>query len=263
MKPSVNNVTSNQPKMLSNREAKKSVNRKSHGILFFQVGLILSLIASIFAMEINVGSPGSYKIKENPGIEEPPMVTYVIEKPKPKSEPIAKVIKARPKVKVIKDIVKVVKNTKPVESDPVITKAAPIVAPKKKAVVRLDPPVDTNKTRNLNQVEFVPVFPGCESLATNDEKKACMNSKINAFISKKFQSDRIAGLKRNETHTIYVQFTIGRDGEVHDVVARAASKQMQKEGVRVLSKLPKMIPGRMGTLHVPVSYLVPIKFNVE
>ncbi|MGK0385604.1 MAG: protein TonB [Patiriisocius sp.] len=265
MKPSVNNVTSNQPKMLSKREAKKSVNRKSHGVLFFQIGLILSLIAAIFAMEINIGSPAGFKIKKSITIDEPLMRSYVIEKEQFVSQPIAKIEKLRPKVKpiIIDKKIIILDNTTPVVDNLITTKAPIVVAPVIVASARVEKPVDTNRTINLNEVEFVPVFPGCESLTTKEEKKVCMNSKINAFISRKFKSDRFSGLKKNATHNIYVQFTIDKDGNVQEVIARAPDKQMQKEGVRVLSKLPKMIPGKMGTQNVPVSYMVPITFRVH
>ena len=262
MKPSVN-VTSNQPKMLSKREAKKSVNRKSHGVLFFQVGLILSLIATIFAMEINVGSQGSYKPKIGTTLEEFPVKVYSVKKELPKSEPIAKVVKARPKVQTITDVVKVVTNTTPVVDMPVKTIATTVTVPVNSKVIVPETPVDIKKTRSLHQVEFVPVFPGCESLATNAEKKACFNTKINAFIGEKFRADRFSNLDKNKPHKIYVQFTINSKGEVEEILASAPNKKMKKEGERVLSKLPKMIPGRMGTQEVPVSYLVPITFSVN
>ena len=263
MKPSVN-VTSNQPKLLSKREAKKSVNRKSHGVIFFQIGLILSLIATIFAMEINVGSPSNFKPQTGFTLEEFPVKVYTVEKEIPKSEPIAKVVKARPKVQTITEVVKIIKNTTPVIDMPVKTIATTVTTPETPAKSKeLDPPIDTNKTRNLHQVEFVPIFPGCESLSTNEEKKACMNSKINAFINKKFRSDRFSGLAKNKTHNIYVQFTINKNGDVEEVVASAPNTDMKKEGIRALSKLPKMTPGKMGTQNVPVSYMVPIAFKVN
>jgi protein TonB len=265
MKTSVNNVTSNKPKMLSKREAKKSVNYKSHGVLFFQIGLILSLIATIFAMEINIGSSAGFKIKKGITIDEPLMRSYVIEKELVVSKPIAKIEKLRPKVKPIiidKKIIQI-DNTTPVVDNSITTVAPNVSAPVIVSPARVEKTPDTNRTINLNEVEFVPVFPGCELLTTKEEKKACMNSKINTFISRKFKSNRFSGLKTNATHNIYVHFTIDKDGNVQEVIARAPDIQMQKEGVRVLSKLPKMIPGRMGTQNVPVSYMVPITFRVH
>jgi protein TonB len=263
MKPSVDNVTSNQPKTLRKRDAKKSVMRKTQGVLYFQVGLILSLIAILFAMEIQVGTVSRIPLKQGITLEEPVMKRYVIEKQNT-YKPIAKIKSKRPTVvpAIIKDVINVVDTDKQIKDVAIATEVAPIETPVVETPIVPAPPVSI-PTRNVNNVEFVPVFPGCESLGSNEEKRACLSSKIGAFISRKFKTDAFENLEKNKTHNIYVQFTIDENGNVTDVKARATDIQMQKEGMRVIRKLPKIKPGRMGDVNVPVLYMVPISFKVE
>ncbi len=267
MKPSSNNVTSNQPKTTSNREFKKSVNYNTRGTMFFQIGLILSLLMVIFLMQVKVGYA---KVEVREPIEDPffePVFTnFVIEKVTPIQKKIARAepIEKRPPIRILtKDFTLVPDDTKKVENTSVATTVSPPVAKTSVAASPPAPVIDTTASRNINQVEFVPVFPGCESLGTNEEKKACMSSKISAFISKKFRTDNFDGLSRKEVHKIHVQFKIDALGNVTDVRARAPHKDMQDEGERVINKLPKMTPGRMGDINVTVSYIVPISFKVE
>ncbi|MGJ8664920.1 MAG: energy transducer TonB [Patiriisocius sp.] len=265
MKPSVNNVKSNQPKMLSKREEKKQIDRKLPSGLFFQIGLIISLLAVIFLMETTIGYssnlPGPAPDKQF----DPPTIDYTVEETPVIKKPVALVKVPKPEVPVpiIRDKVNVVSNTTLIVDDAPVdvmdnrpTIDTPVVATPVK-------PIDPNRTENVNSVEFVPVFPGCESLSNNEERKACMSSKISAFISKRFNSDDFNNLKKDDIHKIWVQFKIDTQGNVTDVVARAAQKDMREEGVRVLSKLPQMTPGKMGNTNVNVSYMVPISFKVQ
>jgi protein TonB len=177
-----------------------------------------------------------------------------------KTEPIVK----RPPVKVVTAIIDLVPDDSVISNDTdVVTHVdlpvAKSIAPANPATIG----IDITTSRNLNQVEFVPIFPGCESLGTNEEKKACMSSKISAFVGKRFRTDVFNNLNKNDVHRIYVHFKIDASGNVTDVIARAPHKDMQEEGIRVIEKLPQMTPGRMGDINVPVSYLVPIRFRVE
>jgi len=62
---------------------------------------------------------------------------------------------------------------------------------------------------------------------------------------------------------ITVQFTVDTNGYVTSIVARAPNKQLEKEAIRVVSRLPKMTPGKQGTVKVPVQYLIPITFKTD
>jgi len=112
-------------------------------------------------------------------------------------------------------------------------------------------------------VEFVPVFPGCEVAATNEDKRNCMSNKIRKFIVKKFNTSKLDDSGIIKVQRISVQFTIDTSGKVINVSARASNKSLEKEAIRVILKLPKMKPGRQGAKNVPVQYRIPITFKTD
>ncbi|MFO7673624.1 MAG: energy transducer TonB [Lutibacter sp.] len=69
------------------------------------------------------------------------------------------------------------------------------------------------------------------------------------------------GLKA-EVKRIYVMFKIDKEGNISDVQARAAHIKLQEEAIRVISSLPKMIPGKHKGKTVNVKYSLPIAFKV-
>ncbi|WP_104734782.1 energy transducer TonB [Hanstruepera ponticola] len=111
-------------------------------------------------------------------------------------------------------------------------------------------------------IENVPVFPGCEK-GNNDEKKACMNKKMNDFIRKKFNTDLAGELGLSGIQQIRVFFKIDKTGDIVDVQVRAPHPSLEKEARRVIGILPKMKPGRQRGKAVRVPYYLPIKFQVQ
>ena len=112
-------------------------------------------------------------------------------------------------------------------------------------------------------VEEVPVFPGCESLSSNEERRECMSEKISQFVGKNFNM-KVAkenGLKG--VNRVYVQFKIDKNGEITDLNARAATPELEAEGKRAVKNLPKMKPGQQKGKDVGVLYSLPIKFEIE
>lgn len=149
-------------------------------------------------------------------------------------------------------------NGKDLKNILVPTKETPlIIIPKKGNKEEID------VIKNILGVEFFPVFPGCEKLSSDKEKRNCMSLKIKKFIVKKFNTDKIEESSTIKEQTITVQFTIDSNGIVRNVSARAPNKLLEKEAKRVVSNLPTMIPGRQGDKNVAVQYMIPITFKTE
>lgn len=262
MKSSKRNLTNDHPKTFSKREDKKSVSIKWNSRLFFQVGLIVSMLAVFLVMESTFSLTVHREVAKTDGVDliDREYVDFVVEKEK--EVPVVKKVKKKPapvRKKVLSVLPEIGKENEPdtdigdseVKPDEPIIDTTPTVAVKK-------PP-----TINLLGVEFAPVFPGCEALTTNKEKIDCMSSKINSFISKKFRTEDFDNLETGKKHRIHVQFKINSNGDVVDVKARATNPLLEKEAIRVVSKLPKMKPGKQGNTKVNVNYGVPIIFNLD
>ena len=79
----------------------------------------------------------------------------------------------------------------------------PILLTKKRVILKSEiPKVITDVLKivpNENSiietlVEFVPIFPGCENLISNEEKRSCMSLKIKKFTVKTFDSNKLEEL---------------------------------------------------------------------
>ncbi len=63
---------------------------------------------------------------------------------------------------------------------------------------------------------------------------------------------------------VTIRFVVERDGTVSQVtVARGKHPALDKEAKRVVSKLPKFIPGKQNGQTVRVFYTLPINFKLQ
>ncbi|NND10710.1 MAG: energy transducer TonB, partial [Flavobacteriaceae bacterium] len=111
-------------------------------------------------------------------------------------------------------------------------------------------------------IENVPVYPGCEK-GNNAAKKACMSSKIQKFVQKKFNTELAGDLGLTGKQRINVVFKIDKNGNVTGVRSRAPHPRLEQEAARVINALPKMKPGKQRGKAVIVPYSLPIIFQVQ
>jgi hypothetical protein len=111
-------------------------------------------------------------------------------------------------------------------------------------------------------IEKVAVYPGCEGLLTNQERKQCMSDEISRFIAEKFDTSIAGFLGLTGRQRILVIFKIDKTGQVIDVRSRAPYKELEAEAIRVITALPKMKPGMQYGKTVTVPYSLPIVFSV-
>ncbi|WP_339695409.1 energy transducer TonB [uncultured Marixanthomonas sp.] len=254
-----------QVKNISKRADKKSINIPWNSGLFFQLGIIVSMALVFFIAESSIGSTTISKVPDNDFyLSEPAMMDFVVEEPikelpKPKQTPIQK--PKRPKIAVIKNTIKVVDNTTPtITETPTAGTDSPII---NVPTSHTSKPSESKKKYFANTVEFVPIFPGCEALKTNKERVACFSSKIKTFINKNFKTEQFSGaIDNGEVHRIDVQFQINAAGKVTEIKARSKYQPFEKEAIRVINKLPVIIPGKQGDRSVDVLYNVPIVFKM-
>jgi hypothetical protein len=126
--------------------------------------------------------------------------------------------------------------------------------------------LEDDESEALTDVPFAviqqpPTFPGCEG--NNVVIKECMSQKIQEFVSKNFNVKLANELNLSGKQRIALQFKIDKTGNVVDTRARAAHPDLAAEAMRVVSKLPKMIPGEQDGKKVSVLYSLPIVFEID
>lgn len=110
-------------------------------------------------------------------------------------------------------------------------------------------------------IEQAPIFPGCENLA-KEEQRACFQSKIDEHVRSNFNYPQIA-LELGIQGRVFVVFDIDKEGFITNVRMRAPDRNLETEALRIISKLPQMIPGRQRGKPVKVSFSLPINFVLQ
>lgn len=108
-------------------------------------------------------------------------------------------------------------------------------------------------------IETVPRFPGCKG--NNDELKACFQRKMQEHLQNNFRYPEAAselGIKGK----VYVFFLIDKTGTVTKIKSRGPDRLLETEAERIISKLPKMEPGKQRNKPVGVPYSLPINFQL-
>ncbi|WP_067028801.1 energy transducer TonB [Allomuricauda sp. CP2A] len=225
---------------------------KRSNTLYFFVGMTVILLLAYMALEWKTYYPVSeWEIGQvDPKVlfEETPPVTIQKLPPPPK-------IQAPPVIEIAEDdediIETIIESTEPNQNTEIPSVDDIDVAED-----------DIPDTVIFSAIENAPVFPGCEVISDEDEKKACFQEMMQKHIRKYFDYPEVAqemGLQGR----VNVVFTIQKDGSIGDVKMRGPHEILETEAARIISKLPKMIPGKQRGTPVKVPFSIPITFKLQ
>jgi protein TonB len=246
------------------KSRKHEANLRRNPTLHFQIGLILSLLISIFFIEMRMPTKSSNEPSIDLEIDNTEWAdTFEIEKVQvekvtQKEQPKAQVQQPEDFEVVDNDVKDLIET---------LVKAA---EPDKNATndnlletTEVVDPIENIGPIPVNFVQKVPIFPGCEGLNSNEERRDCMSRKISKIINRKFKTELGEELGLKGVNRIHVQFTINDQGVVTDMKARGPHVALENEAKRVIGLLPKMTPGKQGDKSVGVIYAQPITFMIE
>ena len=110
------------------------------------------------------------------------------------------------------------------------------------------PRVEENKV--FEYVEQMPSFPG--GMAA-----------LMQYLSKNIKYPPVAE-EMNIQGRVICTFVVERDGSVSDIrIAKSVDPSLDKEAVRVVSAMPRWIPGRQNGQNVRVKYTLPVTFRLQ
>ncbi|HAF78757.1 MAG TPA: energy transducer TonB [Maribacter sp.] len=234
--------------MRSKKNPQKDLNKKSG--TFFVIGLLLVLAMVYTALEwksfdpINQIDVALNKVDDSI-IEEATIIELkATPPPKPKVLPI--------EIEIIEDDEPII-ETEVIASE--VDTDTEIVDPSDFEVIEEPEEVKVIWTT----IEEVPIFPGCESA---EDKRACFNEMMQKHIRKNFRYPELAQ-EMGIQGRVNTQFMINNDGTIGAIQKRGPHDVLEKEAVRILSKLPKMTPGKQRGSAVKVSFAIPITFKLE
>ncbi|MEP2279207.1 energy transducer TonB, partial [Maribacter sp.] len=215
--------------MRPKKNPQKDLNKKSG--MFFVVGLLLVLAMVYTALEWKTFDP-IYNIDVamndvDPSIEEEAPIFQLEVTPPPKPP-------------VLPTEIEIIEDDDPIEETEVIAievnTETEVVDASDFEVIEEEEEVKVNWIT----IEEVPVFPGCEN---EKDKRGCFNEMMQKHIRKNFRYPELAQ-EMNIEGRVNTTFMINNDGTIGAIKKRGPHDVLEKEAVRILSKLPKMTPGK-------------------
>ncbi|WP_372917833.1 energy transducer TonB [Salegentibacter sp.] len=235
------------------KNPKADLTRRS--VLFLQLGLILVLFVTWQAIEwktydkdaIDTGQLDLDDLDD----EEIPITEMQNTPPPPPPPPPAP------------EVIEVVEDEEEVEEDEIESTETDM-----DEIVEVEEVVEAPEEEVVEDVPFavienVPIYPGCENMKNNEERKQCMSQKIQQHVNREFNKDLGSELGLSGVNRVIVQFKIDEKGDIVDVMSRAPHPRLEREAARVINKLPKMQPGKQRGKAVGVMYSLPIVFQVQ
>ena len=113
---------------------------------------------------------------------------------------------------------------------------------------------------DFDSVERPPIYPGCEPYI--QQLRSCTQRKIQTHIIKNFRYPEFAQ-KTGIQGRVFVQFIIDKDGSIVGIRTRGPHPILEIEAKRIISILPKFIPGYVDGKAVKVPFSMPITFKLQ
>tara|TARA_R110002051_G_scaffold3131_1_gene16789 strand:- start:33979 stop:34680 length:702 start_codon:yes stop_codon:yes gene_type:complete len=229
------------------KNPQKDLNRKSS--MYFVFGLLLVLAMVFIALEwktfeSKIDYASTYNTPESIIVEEH-VEEFIIEQPIVKQVVPQEIIIEENDTEIIETEI----MTTEVNTDTKVLEVTDLEV--------IEEPADVDV--NWVTIEEVPVFPGCENEL---DKRACFNDMMQKHIKKNFRYPELAqemGLQGR----VSSQFIINKDGSIGTILKRGPHELLEAETVRILSKLPKMTPGKQRGTAVKVAFSIPITFKLQ
>ena len=126
---------------------------------------------------------------------------------------------------------------------------------------------NANKKKNEKEpekpfviIDDVPMFRSCKNVFKS-QRRECFQNKITKHIRKHFYYPKYA-FNRGIQGRVFVQFIIEKDGSISEIKTRGADKSLEKAALKIIKKLPKLIPGKANGKPVRVPYSIPITWKL-
>lgn len=257
----------------SNRlQLKNATKTKVNRLVNFQLGLIVALVLVYISIEITTATEeriyvptttktmsleatmGEYRIVENR-----PKQKQVSKPATPKAAPTKKFDLSKPPViddttdDSLSDQIDQLIPVDNGQDDPVVD------LPTVDGTAKNTPPANSH----INMVMEVPLFPGCSPSMNREERIDCLNKKMTRFVQRKFDARHSGNLESGSQVRISVVFTIGTDGLPTNIQVKAPNKELEKEALSVIRRLPEMVPGKNNGSAVNVTYVLPIVYQLQ
>lgn len=109
-------------------------------------------------------------------------------------------------------------------------------------------------------IEDVPLFFECKNVKKID-RKSCLMNFMTKHIKETFRYPKELQVNKIEGKVL-VSFVINSEGNVVEIEAKGPDKRLEFEAYRIISLLPKMVPGKQKGRPVRVPFIIPITYKL-
>ena len=234
-----------------------------NSFIFFQLGLIATMLIVLFALEFN------FELKPRQVITVEASPPFTIQIPTyfrviPESKPLADKPVVAPKFKnqfkaTTKDVPK--EKVTPVETKTPTEVVTPIESTVESPIKEVIPAKAPEL--NLFNVEELPMFSACKGAARADQVK-CFEEQMAKAVAKNTvypESD----LEVGKQGRALVSFIIDETGKIVDVKAinnEFGTAEMRKAAELAVRKVQKLTPAKQGGKPVRIKYIIPVSFRI-
>lgn len=225
--------------------------------LFFAIGFAAISGFTLWGFEAKVQDKGNlsyqYAANDKAVIEEDPVA---IELPTPEMPQQA------PPPPVLTQEIEVVKNDKPVDevlignTDP--SDPTPPALPESIPVVEDENP---EIVVPFAVIEDKPLFQECKNVPRS-EQMSCFKEHLDKHVKNNFRYPQ-AALDMGIEGRVNVSFRINTDGTITILGVRGTDRILEDEAKRIISTIPKLIPGKQRNKPTAVTFAYPINFKLS
>ncbi|MBM0651264.1 energy transducer TonB [Capnocytophaga genosp. AHN8471] len=225
--------------------------------LFFAIGFAAISGFTLWGFEAKIQNKGNlsyqYAANDKAVIEEDPVA---IELPTPEMPQQA------PPPPVLTQEIEVVKNDKPVDevlignTDP--SDPTPPVLPESIPVVEDENP---EIVVPFAVIEDKPLFQECKNVPRS-EQMSCFKEHLDKHVKNNFRYPQ-AALDMGIEGRVNVSFRINTDGTITILGVRGTDRILEDEAKRIISTIPKLIPGKQRNKPTAVTFAYPINFKLS
>lgn len=241
--------------------------RLKNSFAYFQVGLIVTMVVTLFVLEYKF----EHKEKNDPcvltgTIIEESVFRYNPIAPESKSvarieKPVVKVNRTSHVFKKVDDsqILKPLANVTPVENN-----TLSVVNEEPKQSTTNETVVAKAENPTIFSVEQLPMFEACKGLARSEQKE-CFDSQLAKAISRNLTYPE-SDYEKGKQGTALVEFIIDEKGNITNVVSvdnKRATYEMRMAAEKAIKKIPRIIPAKQGKESVKIKYIIPVSFKLK
>ena len=187
----------------------------------------------------------------------------VCEEPDPIIElPTPEMPQQAPPPPILTQEIKVIENDKPVEEVLIGNTDPSDPTPLAPGSITVVPDVEEEKIElPFAVIEDKPLFQECKNVPRS-EQMSCFKEHLDKHVKNNFRYPQ-AALDMGIEGRVNVSFRINTDGTISILGVRGTDRILEDEAKRIISTIPKLIPGKQRNKPTAVTFAYPINFKLS